>query len=136
MGKNILPFYIGDSGVMVMNKDNLDAMSDRIKARRKSMGYTQEKMALKLGISYSSYTKIENGFQQPSLDTLIDISFALKVSLDNLVFGKTESTEDFLRILSNLLPPLKSCDPDTLSHAGELLGTISNYLKLQAEQTE
>lgn len=119
-----------------MEKDKLKAMSVRIKNRRKNAGYTQEKMAERLGISYSFYTKIENGFESPSLDTLIDISLSLNISLDTLVFGKTESIDVLIRKLSAMLPVLKSCDPDTLSHAGELLSIVSDYLKLQAELHE
>lgn len=63
-------------------------LSRRIKAQRKYLGYTQEQVAERVGITYSSYVKIENAFQCPSLHTLASISLVLDISLDKLVFGK------------------------------------------------
>ena len=37
-----------------------DGIIQRIKQKRKEKGYTQEKMAELLNISYSNYSKIEN----------------------------------------------------------------------------
>lgn len=63
-------------------------LSRRIKAQRKYLGLTQEQVAEKVGITYSSYVKIENAFQCPSLSTLASISLTLNISLDKLVFGE------------------------------------------------
>lgn len=65
-----------------------EKLSSRIKKRRKSMGLTQEQAAEEVGITYSSYVKIENAFQTPSLATLAAISQVLHISLDILVFGE------------------------------------------------
>lgn len=63
-------------------------LAARIKAHRKHRGLTQEQVAEQVGITYSSYVKIENVFQTPSLSTLVKISEVLEVSLDWLVFGR------------------------------------------------
>ena len=65
----------------------MKAMASRIKERRAALGYTQEQFAEVIELSVSSYTKIENAFQNPALDTLIDIAEKLDISLDYLVFG-------------------------------------------------
>lgn len=82
--------------VIVVEKNELKAMAERIKCARKKQKITQEQAAERLNITYSSYTKIENAFQVPSLDTLISISSLLGVSLDFLVFGVGERNSDAL----------------------------------------
>ena len=50
-----------------MDKERKRELSARIKAHRKYRGLTQEQAAEQVGITYSSYVKIENAFQTPSL---------------------------------------------------------------------
>ena len=75
-------------GWIYMIELNKKELARRIKAQRKYKGYTQEQVAELIGITYSSYVKIENAFQTPSLVTLATISKVLEISLDWLVFGK------------------------------------------------
>ena len=70
-----------------MTKNQQKEMSKRIKRRRESLGFTQESFCEKIDLSTSSYTKIENAFQKPSLDTLIKIAQHLDLPLDFIVFG-------------------------------------------------
>ena len=70
-----------------MTNAELKQVASRIKAKRKSLNYTQEAFSEKIGIALSTYTKIENGFQAPSLNTLIAISKELDVSMDFILFG-------------------------------------------------
>lgn len=76
-----------------MTQNELKQMANRIKARRESFLYTQESFSELIGISASSYTKIENAFQKPSLDTLIKISQNLYVSIDYLLFGDKQESQ-------------------------------------------
>jgi len=109
-----------------MNKEQLDAMARRIKEKRMFLGLTQEQTAEKLKISYSSYTKIENGFQNPSLDTLIGISTMLKMSLDEMVFGVDEnSVSTEIRALESVLT---SYDKEKLAYAVEVFEKIVSCL--------
>ena len=92
-----------------MTHNELKEMGLRIKNRRLSLKYTQEQFAEMIGISASSYTKIENAFQQPSLDTLIMISKKLNnvsstkpiVCRGNLSVSKAD-TSPFRRGLKNI----------------------------------
>ncbi len=61
-------------------------MGDRMKSKRLQLGYTQERVAELTDISFSTYSKIENAIQSPSLDTLIRISIVLDISMDYLIF--------------------------------------------------
>ena len=52
-----------------MNKDFYKLLGKNIKNRRKQLGYTQQELADKLGISLNFMGKIEVAFSKPSLDT-------------------------------------------------------------------
>ena len=108
-----------------MEKEQLDAMARRIKQRRKAFGLTQEQAAERLDISYSSYTKIENGFQNPSIDTLISLSVSLHLSLDEMVFGHDESADGDTPGMRAITAILKSCDKDKLAYA---VGTLEKIV--------
>lgn len=100
----------------------MKAMADRIKERRGALGYTQEDFAEKIELSASSYTKIENAFQKPALDTLIRIAGKLNVSLDYLVFGKDRPAQpDDAELISVVLD---FADADKLEHTKDLLAKI------------
>lgn len=63
----------------------------RLKAIRKSRGFTQQAVADKLNLSLRSYQRYEakNGFCDPPLDTLVRIADLFNVSIDWLL-GRDE----------------------------------------------
>ncbi len=67
-------------------------LSKNIKMLREQAGLSQDQMARKAGIPYSTYLKIENGVTpNPSIQTVLSIAEALGISLDKLV-GRTSSS--------------------------------------------
>lgn len=53
---------------------------------RKQKGWSQEKLAVESSISYNTIIKIERGgIKNPKIDTVIKLSKALDVTLDELV---------------------------------------------------
>ena len=53
---------------------------------RTQKGWTQEKLAREAGISYNTLIKIERGgIKNPKIETIIKLSKALGVTLDDLV---------------------------------------------------
>lgn len=53
---------------------------------RKEKGWSQERLAHEAGISYNTLIKIErNGIKNPKIETVIKLSKALGVSLDDLI---------------------------------------------------
>ncbi len=61
-------------------------LSKNIKKLRTQAGLSQDQMARKAAIPYSTYLKIENGVTpNPSIQTVLNIAVALGVSLDKLV---------------------------------------------------
>jgi len=64
-------------------------LSKRIKELRKLKGWSQQKLATETGLSFNAITKIEQGLaKHPTLKTLIKLSDAFGVSLDELVGRK------------------------------------------------
>ena len=107
-----------------MTKEEQKAMANRIKERRKSLNYTQEQFAELLEISASSYTRIENAFQNPALKTLINISKNLKISLDYIVFGNDNTHASATTCAEILTALLDFSDTDKMKHAAEVLNKL------------
>jgi transcriptional regulator with XRE-family HTH domain len=104
-----------------MKYEQLKAMSDRIKKHRKLIGYTQEQFAEIIELSASSYTKIENAFQKPALDTLVNIAEKMKVSLDYLVFGGDQDKPTVQDVVNTVF---EFADVDAINHVREFLNKI------------
>ena len=105
-------------------KEELIEMANRIKERRKSLNYKQEQFAEMIDISLSSYTRIENAFQKPSLDTLKKISIHLKISLDYIVFGESNTPICSTTEEEMLAALLDFSDMDKIKHTIEMLNII------------
>jgi transcriptional regulator with XRE-family HTH domain len=61
------------------------SLGQKIKALRKEKGLTQEQLAIKAGVSYTTLTKVENGaIKNPSFETVAAIAKGLEMSLDVL----------------------------------------------------
>lgn len=110
-----------------MTDKNLKEMATRIKKRREQLGFTQEKFAETINISASSYTKIENAFQKPALDTLIAISEKLDLSLDYIVFGSNIPQKAIDATIVESIITLS--DRDKLTHARDVLDRLINLKK-------
>lgn len=77
-------------------------MGLRMKNVRKKLHLTQEDMAERLGVSVKHYSGIERGVAGVSLETLVNVSNILNVSLDYLVKGDEMSNEYIPSRLSEL----------------------------------
>ena len=62
-------------------------LGKRIRARRTELGWTQDELAQKAGISKGFLSDLENGKRGTGADTLLDIARVLGVSLDRLMTG-------------------------------------------------
>ena len=75
----------------------MDILSSKILAKnlkkyRIDRGLSQDQMARKADVPYSTYLKIESGITtNPSLQTIVNIAEALEISLDELVGRKISS---------------------------------------------
>lgn len=66
------------------------SLGDRIKERREELGWTQDVLAEKAGISKGFLSDLENSKRNVGADTLLDIAKVLGLSLDYLMTGEGE----------------------------------------------
>ncbi len=64
------------------------AVGVRIKQRRNELGWTQDVLAEKAGISKGFLSDLENGKRSVGADTLLDLGRVLGLSLDYLMTGE------------------------------------------------
>jgi transcriptional regulator with XRE-family HTH domain len=64
------------------------SVGERIKQRRLEIGWTQDQLCTKAGLSKSFLSELENGKRNVSASNLLDIARTLNVSLDYLMTGK------------------------------------------------
>lgn len=77
-------------------------LGKRIAARRKARKIKQNILADKLQISNNHLSAIENGKENPSLETLLNLCEELQVTPDYLLFGKMYSNNVPKYIAENL----------------------------------
>ena len=68
----------------------MSAFSEKLYNTRIKQGLTQSDVAKLVPMTQSSYSRIENGFQEPNLSQLKRIAEVLNVSLDYLLDVETE----------------------------------------------
>jgi len=70
-----------------LTHEELLLFGERLRNRRNVLGFTQEFVSDKAGITLRFYQMLERGEKSVSLDTLISLSRALTISTDYLLFG-------------------------------------------------
>lgn len=66
----------------------MTTVGERIRNRREELGWKQDELASKAGISKSFLSDLENGKRKVGADKLLDIAQALNLSLDYLMMGE------------------------------------------------
>ena len=68
------------------SQNNNKTIGDKIKQLRNKQGLTQDELARKSDLHYTTLTKIEtNVITKPSIQTVMKIANGLGISLDNLM---------------------------------------------------
>lgn len=84
---------------------NYELIGSRIRSKREALGYTREQLAEILDISPKFCSDIELGLRGMSLNTLINISQALYLSTDYILFGnETEKDSSPFLFLAEQIP--------------------------------
>lgn len=60
-------------------------VGEKIRARRKYLGMSQESLADKAGVSALTVVRVENGRYEPRIETLRNLSEALSVPINELL---------------------------------------------------
>jgi len=59
----------------------------RLRERRLELGFNQESVALHAGLNVSNYARIDRGYGNPTMFTLIRLAAVLQLELSELVIG-------------------------------------------------
>ena len=100
-------------------------MSDfaaNLKKFRKQKGYTQVKLAKRINYGYTAIANYESGRNEPSLDTLIELSYILGVTTDELLGVPPRSDEQ--HDISNLAKHLQKLTPEQYEIANSILNKL------------
>ena len=69
-----------------MDRLSSNTLASNVKKYRQKSGLSQDQLARKAGIPYSTFLKIESGYtSNPSIQAVVSIADALGVSIDELV---------------------------------------------------
>ena len=101
------------------------AIGDRIRKYRELSRMTQEQLSESCSLSTGYIGQLERGTRSPSLETLVKISQILRVSLDDLVFGKTEINNNMIKILALTL---EEKDPEKVKVFLKTVCALANKL--------
>ena len=101
------------------------AIGDRIRKYRELSRMTQEQLSESCSLSTGYIGHLERGTRSPSLETLVKISQILRVSLDDLLFGKTEINNNMIKILALTL---EEKDPEKVKVFLKTVCALANKL--------
>lgn len=89
-----------------MTTVSLAQIGQRIHARRKQLGYTQEQLAERMEVSIQMVSNLERGNKAIRIDNLVNLSQILEVSTDYILTGKATPTdsEALARRVASLSP--------------------------------
>lgn len=73
----------------------MSILGDRIKKERKSLGWSREDLAKRLGVSYSAIAMYEQGNREPNNELTIKMCEIFNCSMDYLMGKTTYPTEEF-----------------------------------------
>lgn len=79
----------------VARTDSRGDFPERLAARRKERGLTQQALADRIGGHVQQLKRYEAGSSQPTLEVIRKLATALSVSSDQLLFGKDERGPDY-----------------------------------------
>ena len=91
---------------MKMTYDRL-AAGERLRLKRTLLGFTQDEVAEKIDRASKYYADIERGSCGMSVETLMAISNVLDLSLDYVIYGKTQSSDDELSLTNEVVAIMK-----------------------------
>jgi transcriptional regulator with XRE-family HTH domain len=96
----------------------------RIKKARNAVGFTQEVLSEKIGVSTNYLSKIEGGHEKPNLELLGKISASADVSLSELLTGVVEERQYLQKDIAEVL---SSCSPEKIRLIYDVILRISQY---------
>ena len=100
-----------------MTKEERAAAGQRLRRQRGLLGLTREQFAELADISTGYYSQLEVGTSQMSIDTLMKLSKASRLSMEYILWGRDDQPQD----LSSIQALLERCTPRELRLAERVL---------------
>ena len=111
---------------------NYIAIGKRIRQLRMGRGWSQAMLAEKSGVEPSNISHIERAATKLSLPTLVNISNALEVTLDEIVYESLIKNDHITNEIINEL--LADCTSKEISAIVEMIKTTKNILRNDADK--
>lgn len=111
---------------------NYIAIGKRIRQLRIERGWSQAMLAEKSGVEPSNISHIERAATKLSLPTLVNISNALEVTLDEIVYESLIKNDHITCDIINQL--LADCTSNEISAIIEIVKTTKNILRNDKNQ--
>lgn len=102
---------------------NLIEIGNRIKVERKNRGISQEILAELVNVTPHYIYEIERGLKSMSLETLVNVSKALRLSADYILFGEQPDET------APLCEQLQAIDDDRRLRAESAFKALLPYIK-------
>lgn len=102
---------------------DLTAIGRRIKSERRSLGLTQEGLSEMINVTPHYIYEIERGMKAMSIETLMNLSEALELSVDYILFGVQR------RNLGRVYQMLDEMSDERRLRAEEALEKLLPYLR-------
>lgn len=100
-----------------MQEQEFITLGNRIRLRRKELGYSQNKLAELMDISNNHMSAIENGREKPSLEKFIALCDLLNTTPDFLLLGSIHPGN----VPQNIADNLRLCSPEDIKLAGKMI---------------
>lgn len=113
----------GTNTMMNDNRQQMSAISQRLKKCRIQLGKSTSEMATELGITDSEYKKIEKGEEKISLEIIILLDERFHINCRYLLTGKE------IQYSAYLSEVLEMCSQEKIETVNNMLLHISNLLK-------
>lgn len=91
---------------MKMTYDRL-AAGERLRLKRTLLGFTQDEVAEKIDRASKYYADIERGSCGMSVETLMAVAKTLDLSLDYVIYGKPDSSDEELSLSNEVIAIMK-----------------------------
>lgn len=101
-------------------------IGQKIRKYRKALGYSQEELANKVGISTTHMSHIETGNTKLSLGVLVDLATALEAQTDDLLFPPNEIRKSKLE--EEILQEVSDCSSQQLNILLDILRAAKKAL--------
>ena len=102
-------------------------INENIKLYRKERKFTQEQLAEKLNVTRQAVSNWENGKAQPDVETLGQLAECLGVSVETMIYGKSESQGNNIVIEKTVKKGI-----DKSVAVGIALAVVISYTKWQS----